>query len=113
MRTEGETGDGGYLPALADVHPAQFPDDRPRKHHVYPGHRHRCMDSVPSYPGCYPAHQGDGSGNLILSIFKTMLFPALRFKNESLGRDFCVCRVVDEFVAAWGKLYGWRICKNI
>ena len=25
------------------------------------------------------------------SIFKYMLFPALRFKKESLGRDFCVC----------------------
>lgn len=69
MRTEGETGNGGYLRSLADVHPAQLPDDRPRKHHVYPGHRHRRMDSVPSYPGCYPAQEGNGSGNLILSIY--------------------------------------------
>ena len=68
MRTEGETGNGDYLRSLADVHPAQLPDDRPREYHVYPGHRHRCMDCVPSYPGCYPAHQGDGSGNLILSL---------------------------------------------
>lgn len=30
-----------------------------------------------------------------------MLFPALRFKKESLGRDFCVVGV-DEGVAAWG-----------
>lgn len=36
-----------------------------------------------------------------------MLFPALRFKKESLGRDFCVCRVVDEFVTAWGKCDGF------
>ena len=43
---------------LADVHPAQFPDDRPRKHHVYPGQRYRCMDSVPPGAGCHPTHQG-------------------------------------------------------
>ena len=68
MRTEGETGNGGYLSALADVHPNQRGADRGYQHHVYPGHRHRGMDCVPSYPGCYPAHQGDGSGNLILSL---------------------------------------------
>ena len=66
MWTEGETGNGGYLRALADVHPAQLPDDRPREHHVYPGHRHRGMDCVPPYPGCYPAHQEDETGNIIL-----------------------------------------------
>lgn len=38
-----------------------------------------------------------------------MLFPALRFKNESLGRDFCFCRVVDEFVAAWGSVMAFRV----
>ena len=42
-----------------------------------------------------------------------MLFPALRFKKESLGRDFCVCGGGGWDVAAWGKLYGWRMCKNI
>ena len=68
MRTEGETGDGGYLPALADVHPAQFPDDRPRKHHVYPGRQHCCMDSVPPGAGCHPTHQEGGNGYLILSL---------------------------------------------
>ena len=68
MRTEGETGDGGYLPALADVHPAQFPDDWPRKHHVYPGHRHRCMDSVPPGAGYHSTHQEGGNGYLILYI---------------------------------------------
>ena len=83
MRTEGETGDGGYLPALADVHPAQFPDDRPRKHHVYPGHRHRCMDSVPPGAGCHPTHQEGGNGNLILSLYKYKIFPARRFNGIS------------------------------
>lgn len=32
---------------------------------------------------------------------------------ESLGQDFCVCGGGGWGVAAWGKLYGWRICKNI
>ena len=68
MRTEGETGDGGDLPALADVHPAQFPDDRPRKHHVYPGHRHRWDGYVPPGAGCHPTHQEGGNGYLILYI---------------------------------------------
>lgn len=107
MRTEGETGNGDYLRSLADVHPAQLPDDRPREYHVYPGHRHRCMDCVPSYPGCYPAHQGDGSGNLILSLYKYKIFPARRFKKESLGRDFCVCGGGGWGVAAWGKCDGF------
>lgn len=111
MRTEGETGDGGYLRSLADVHPAQLPDDRPREHHVYPGHRHRGMDCVPSYPGCYPAHQGDGSGFLILYI--NICYSRLGDSMESLGRDFAFVGGVDGVVASWGKLYGWRMCKNI
>ena len=68
MWAESENGDGKHLYALADVHPAQLPDDRPREHHVYPGHRHRCMDSVPPGAGCHPTHQEGGNGYLILSL---------------------------------------------
>lgn len=32
---------------------------------------------------------------------------------ESLGRDFAFVKAVDGGVAAWGKLYDWRMCKNI
>ena len=41
-----------------------------------------------------------------------MLFPALRFKKESLGRDFCVCGVVD---GAWqhGESYMIGECVKI
>ena len=66
MRTEGETGDGKHLSALADVYPDQRGADRGYQHHVYPGHRHRGMDCVPPYPGCYPAHQEVETGNIIL-----------------------------------------------
>lgn len=98
MRTEGETGDGGYLPALADVYPAQLPDDRAREHHVYPGHRHRRMDCVSPCAGCYPAQEGNGSGNLILSI--NTAIPGSEILKGISGSGFCVCGVVDGFVAA-------------
>ncbi len=32
---------------------------------------------------------------------------------ESLGQDFCVCGGGGWGVAAWGKLFDWRMCKNI
>ena len=108
MRAEGETGDGGYLRALADVHPAQLPDDRPREHHVYPGHRHRGMDCVPSYPGCYPAHQGDGSGKLILYI--NICYSRLGDSVESLGRDLFFVKIV-EILGCFGDLM--YICNSL
>lgn len=51
---------------MGDVYPDQRGADRGYQHHVYPGHRHRCMDCVPPYPGCHPAHQEGETGYLIL-----------------------------------------------
>ena len=106
MRTEGETGDGKHLSALADVYPDQRGADRGYQHHVYPGHRHRGMDCVPPYPGCHPAHQKVESGYLILYIINTR-YSRLGDSMESLGRDFCVCGGGGWGVAAWGKCDGF------
>ena len=43
----------------------------------------------------------------MLSLYKYKIFPALRFKKESLGRDFCVCGGGGWGVAAWGKCDGF------
>lgn len=97
MRTEGETGDGGYLRALADVHLAQLPDDRPREHHVYPGHRHRGMDCVPSYLRCHPAHQEGGNGYLILYIL-IYAIPGSEIQKGISGSGF---------LRLWGWMRAW------
>lgn len=62
MRTEGETGDGGYLRALADVHPDQRGTDRGCQHHVYPGHRYRHLAGIPRGTGCGIDEEGNERG---------------------------------------------------
>lgn len=42
-----------------------------------------------------------------------MLFPARRFKKESLGRDFCVCGGGGWSGDLMGKGYMGVMCKNI
>lgn len=59
MWTEGETGDGKYLSALADVYPDQRGADRGYQHHVYPGHRHRHLAGIPRGSGCGNDEEGE------------------------------------------------------
>ena len=97
MWAESENGDGKHLSALADVYPDQRGADRGCEHHVYPGHRHRGMDCVPPYPGCYPAHQKVETGNIILSLYEYKIFPARRFYGIS----------GPGFLRLWGWWMGW------